>query len=119
MTVYVDPIVVYPPERCRGLPGREWCHMMTDDPTLAELHAMARMIGMRRSWFQSHDPDHPHYDLTLSRREAAIRCGAVSVSSGRVMLILAWPTGARWRERLSQSEAGREMLRRALAEVQP
>lgn len=119
MTVYVDPLVTYPAERCRGLPGRTWCHMMTDDSTLAELHAMARLIGMRRSWFQGHDPGHPHYDLTPSRREAAIRHGAVALSSGRVLLILAWPTGDRWRAKLSQTETGREMLRRALAEVSP
>jgi hypothetical protein len=65
----------------RGWPY--WCHMASDDLTdfgLEELHAMAEMLGLRREWFQDH-PRHPHYDLPPHKRELAIECGAVAVSS--------------------------------------
>lgn len=55
--------------------------MGTDDHTdagLAELHAMAERIGMRREWFQN-KPHYPHYDLTESLRAAAVAAGAVEV----------------------------------------
>lgn len=49
------------------------CHMTAD--TLEELHATARRIGLKRSWFQPH-PRFPHYDLTKAKRAAAVRAGA-------------------------------------------
>lgn len=56
--------------------NRAWCHMTAD--TLEELHAMARRIGHKRSWFQ--DGRWPHYDLVESKRRLAVRYGAVEVS---------------------------------------
>ncbi len=53
------------------------CHLTAD--TFAELHAMAERIGMRPAWFQNGLV--PHYDLTKSRREKALQCGAVFVSA--------------------------------------
>lgn len=76
MTVFVD-----------GLESWGWvlrgrkvqsCHMFTDSADLTELHRVAGLIGMKRAWFQEHRVA-PHYDLTPSRREAAIAAGAVSV----------------------------------------
>jgi hypothetical protein len=50
-----------------------------------ELHTFARMIGLRREWFQEH-PRHQHYDCTAEwRRRKARECGAVLVPT-RVML---------------------------------
>ena len=49
------------------------CHMTAD--TLVELHAMARRIGLKRSWFQPH-PRFPHYDLTKGMRAKAVLEGA-------------------------------------------
>lgn len=66
---------------------RWWCHMMTDDLTdtgLAELHAMATRIGLKRAYFQNKGRL-PHYDLTPSKRTLAVRCGAQEVS-GREMV---------------------------------
>jgi hypothetical protein len=57
--------------------GKESCHMTTDGD-MEELHRFAEQIGMRRSWFQDH-PILPHYDLTPSRRAAAVRAGAVEM----------------------------------------
>jgi hypothetical protein len=47
------------------------CHLVAD--TLEELHAMAKAIGMKREWFQ--DGRIPHYDLTETRRAAAVKRG--------------------------------------------
>ncbi|MGI8715634.1 MAG: DUF4031 domain-containing protein [Solirubrobacteraceae bacterium] len=54
-------------------------HLQAD--TLEELHAMAAQLGLRRTWFQSKPgkPWHDHYDLTQSKREQAIRLGAIAV----------------------------------------
>lgn len=46
--------------------------------SLAELHAMAHKIGLKRSWFQDKRSG-PHYDLTAFRRSAAIKAGAVEL----------------------------------------
>ncbi|HKP51390.1 MAG TPA: DUF4031 domain-containing protein [Chloroflexia bacterium] len=65
----------------RGYPY--WCHMASDDLTdfgLEELHTMAETLGLKREWFQDH-PRHPHYDLPPHKRELAIECGAIAVSS--------------------------------------
>jgi hypothetical protein len=75
MTVYVDELQTY---AGKGRLNGQWCHMMTDGD-LAELHAIAEKIGMRK-YFQ-HNPNHPHYDLRPSKRAAAIKAGAVPVSA--------------------------------------
>ena len=51
------------------------CHMFAD--SLAELHTMARAIGMDPDWFQP--LSFPHYDVSLSRRARAVNLGAVEV----------------------------------------
>jgi hypothetical protein len=52
--------------------------------TLDELHAMAAKIGMKREWFQD-KKSLPHYDLTVSRRAAAVRAGAIERGSRQLM----------------------------------
>ena len=76
MTIMVDELRVWTkrPPFHRGS-----CHLTTDGP-IDELHAFAASIGMKRAWFQSH-PLADHYDLTPSRRTAAIAAGAVEVSA--------------------------------------
>ena len=76
--IIVDDLVTYP--NCK-LPYKTWGHMMTDDLTpagLNELHTMASMIGLKRSWFQDH-PTMPHYDLTPSKRTLAKKAGALEM----------------------------------------
>jgi hypothetical protein len=51
-------------------------HMIAD--TLDELHAMADKIGVARKWFQKH-ASIPHYDVCKSKRELAIKFGAIPV----------------------------------------
>ncbi len=78
MSVYVDN-AINPYGRMK------MCHMVAD--TLDELHAMADKIGMRRGWFQNH-PDHPHYELSVSRRKIAIQNGAIEISSTQLVMLL-------------------------------
>jgi hypothetical protein len=73
MAVYVDDAFV------EGDWGRftGGGHMQAD--TLDELHAFAKLIGMRRSWFQTRPgrPEKDHYDLMRAKRDRAILLGAI------------------------------------------
>lgn len=71
MSVYVDPAI-------HPLRDRLMCHMFS--PDLEELHAMAKLIGIQRRWYQ--DPKTmpvawPHYDIDEPRRLLAVGFGAV------------------------------------------
>lgn len=84
MAVYVDSLM----DHGWKLRGRATlnCHLFTDAVDLAELHAMAERIGMRRAWFQPARAC-PHYDLTPARRAAAVAAGALEVERRRAVAI--------------------------------
>lgn len=85
MTVYVDSLEEWGWKmRGRTVPS---CHMFTDGVELDDLHAIAQQIGMKRAWFQNHRVA-PHYDLTASRRAAAVMLGVVEV--GRRQAVEIW-----------------------------
>ncbi len=68
---------------------------MTAD-NLEELHAMAKMIGMERRWFQTPPKaSHPHYDIPEDKRAHAVSLGAVEVCS-RTALHYAARLGLEW-----------------------
>jgi hypothetical protein len=77
MAVYVDdwrqPATV-------GPVTARWSHLTAD--TTEELHTFARLIGLRRAWFQGHAHDRlrDHYDVTDRLRDEAIAHGAVAVT---------------------------------------
>jgi hypothetical protein len=75
MAVYVDK---------EQLPwrGKIWCHLVAD--SLDELHTFAAALGLKRSWFQER-ASYPHYDVTLSVRERALKRGAVSVGKAEML----------------------------------
>jgi hypothetical protein len=78
VSVYVDPIAAW-----GGSKAFRWtrsCHLLAD--TVEELHAMALRIGMKREWFQNERLK--HYDLTESKRRAAIAAGTIEVSFGQM-----------------------------------
>lgn len=75
MSVYVDTLWATEPRR--GWPYKWSCHLTAD--SIEELHQFAEAIGMKRAWFQDH-PTFPHYDLTKTRRIAAVRHGAIEES---------------------------------------
>lgn len=85
MTVYVDPLMAWPTmPHTKGQAlrifgeGKLSSHLFAagfDEASVEELHAMAKLIGLRREWFQP--LSYPHYDLTPSRRALAVKKGAV------------------------------------------
>lgn len=75
MAVYVDREQI--PWR-----GKLWCHLVAD--TLDELHAFAEALGLKRSWFQER-ASYPHYDVTMSVRERALKRGAISVGKTEML----------------------------------
>lgn len=81
MSVYVDELLPWP-TRIRCFRDGA-CHMTAD--TVAELHAFAARLGLKRTWFQPHRV-FGHYDLTRGRREDAVRLGAVEVT-GRWLIL--------------------------------
>jgi hypothetical protein len=87
VSVYCDPIAP-----C--LPNANWrwheaSHLFADD--LDELHAFARLLGLKRAWFQNKPGSLPHYDLTRSKWEQAQRIGVVLLTERAVIV-------AKWRE---------------------
>ena len=71
MSVYVDDM--YAPF------GRmKMCHLVAD--TTAELLAMAEAIGVHRRWIQYAGTMGEHFDICVSKRAEAVKCGAVEVT---------------------------------------
>lgn len=68
MPVYVDHARI-------SWRGKQWCHLVAD--TVEELHEFASRLGLRPEWFQRKTL-YPHYDVTVSVRERALRLGAVA-----------------------------------------
>lgn len=77
MTVYVDPLALYGSWKY----GRS-CHM-TCSGSFEELHTLAQKIGLKREWFQSTHvrPTLWHYDCTASKRDLAVKYGAIEITS--------------------------------------
>lgn len=60
------------------------CHLMPADGSpeaMSALHSVATEVGLKSAWFQS-TARWPHYDLTGSKRAAAMRVGAVQICTG-------------------------------------
>ena len=70
MAVYIDDMYRY---AIGWFGGAQMSHMIADGED--ELHAMALRIGMKRERYQG-----DHYDVPLSRRDAAIAAGAVAIT---------------------------------------
>lgn len=81
MTVYVDNARI---PRKIGRLDTVWSHLTAD--TTEELHAFADRLGLRRAWFQTchithcSPCPHWHYDVTESKRQQAVRLGAVEIT---------------------------------------
>lgn len=69
MGVYVDALA------CYGWKHGRSCHLIADSDE--ELHGLAKLIGLKRDWFQPLSS--PHYDLTEARRMKAVDNGAVEL----------------------------------------
>lgn len=91
--ILVDPLVKHAKS---PLGPQSWCHMVSDT-SLTELHEAAVKIGMKRAWFQG-----DHYDLVASKRELAIKGGAVAVTSKQLVKRMVGARGDRMRELMDQ-----------------
>lgn len=72
MAVYVDDMEA-------GFGRMIMCHMIADTPE--ELLAMADRIGVARRWIQYAGTWKEHFDVCKSKRAAAVRAGAIEVST--------------------------------------
>jgi hypothetical protein len=70
MAVYVDPDI-------HTWKGKKWCHLTADSEM--ELHQFAKMLGLKRSWFQNNSVL-PHYDIVDRVRDKAISLGALPIT---------------------------------------
>lgn len=71
------------------------CHMIAD--TREELHEMASKLGLRRDWFQDAPPHSaPHYDVSISKRDEAIKLGAVLVDRRGLVEVIRRARAAGW-----------------------
>lgn len=89
MSVYVDPLFtqVAREPRARRVDAKhrhQWCHLLAD--STEELIAFAKRLGMKREWFQD-DNAGGHFDLVPTRRELAVKLGAVEVTSRELVAI--------------------------------
>lgn len=76
MSVYVDDM------RMQARVGRvnaRWSHLMAD--SLTELLGFADQLSLSRAWLQN-KPSGVHFDVTDSKREEALRLGAVPIGLG-------------------------------------
>jgi hypothetical protein len=73
MTVYVDEFATFVPAKWRG-----GGHMIADSHD--ELMAFAKRLGLQPQWIQRPGTPTEHFDLTRTRRESAIRNGAIPVT---------------------------------------
>lgn len=96
MGVYIEP----PANHGWKLRGRlvKSSHLLTDEVDLTELHRVAEVGGLKRSWFQD-DSDHPHYDVAESRYAALVSAGAIEVDRRGLIQVLR-------RRRLAVVQAG-------------
>lgn len=74
VTVFIDDMYKYPMGQFRRM---KMSHMIATNED--ELHVMAQRIGIARKWYQG-----DHYDVCMSRREDALRNGAVPVTLRQV-----------------------------------
>lgn len=66
-------------DNMRASLGRmKMCHMLAD--TTDELLAMADRIGVARRWLQNPATAKEHFDICRSKRDAAVRAGAVEIT---------------------------------------
>lgn len=81
MTVYVDNMLMEAdvPNGHKIVRAR-WSHMVAD--TREELDSMARRLGLKLIWRQSSGTWKEHYDVTETKRAAALDLGAIELHIG-------------------------------------
>ncbi len=75
MTVYVDDMYKNP---MGGFRGMKMSHMIAD--STEELLEMVDKIGVQRKWIQNKGRPDEHFDIAFSKRELAVKAGAVEIT---------------------------------------
>jgi hypothetical protein len=75
MAVYVDDMYTIPLGEFRGM---KMSHLAAD--TTKELLQMVDKIKVQRKWIQHKGTKQEHFDICVSKRDLAIKAGAIPVS---------------------------------------
>lgn len=75
MAVYVDDMYKYEIGEFQGM---KMSHMIAD--TKQELLAMVDKIGVQRKWIQKEGTFLEHFDISITKRELAVKHGAVEIT---------------------------------------
>lgn len=75
MSVYVDDMYLIPLGEFRGM---KMSHLMAD--STKEILLFVDCIGVKRKWIQNVGTGVEHFDICMSKRELAIKKGAIPVS---------------------------------------
>jgi len=80
--VYVDNM---------NTPNGDWimCNMVAD--TASELYSLADAIGLKREWVKNDRYRREHFEITLTKKKAAIKEGAKEVSVLELMILFPAP----------------------------
>lgn len=79
MAVYVDDAIWH-------FAGRKWCHLMADDTD--ELHRFATRLGLKLLSYQGPPKTSaPHYDITGTERDRALRLGAIACGREQIVQV--------------------------------
>lgn len=82
MSAYVDSLL--PCVTNKNWKYNHCCHLVAD--SLAELHAFAACLGLKREWFQNKTM--PHYDLTRNKRKLAVELNAIEIDRKQFVELL-------------------------------
>jgi len=82
MAVYVDRLRLVAPTD--AWPFSTAAHLVAD--SVDELHAFAKRLGLRRSWYQARSS--PHYDVTANKHALALRIGAKLVDRRELVALV-------------------------------
>ena len=83
MAVYVDDMYKFKMGEYKGM---KMSHMIAD--TKEELLEMADKIGVNRKWIQHEGEWHEHFDVCLTKREKAVKLGAIEITMREANTVL-------------------------------
>ena len=88
--IFVDPLSNYGFVLDSRRTRKTWktCHMFSDKNSKNELLNIAQLINMKSSWIQKSRRGIWHFDLIESKRNLAIKNGAIPVSRREAVKIL-------------------------------
>lgn len=85
MTIFVDNFFF-------EAKGKIWCHLFSDKLDAEELHQFAKKVGLKRQWCHVAKcklwEAELHYDVTEYMRERALKLGAVSVDTKKLVEVV-------------------------------